>query len=194
MIESLPVPPVAEYYLKFFLGWIELSLAGLAKCLRSNENLLKGAMTDPGSLRLHRWHPSLLHGVGFSAIAAILIGSAVTSSVTAGQVFGAVTGLLFAGLGVRGFRSSTLLIVDGELVVRTLLRRRRWSLDHVKSASIERGYVGMYERAYPVLHLDQGAEYECREINTSPTKSGDLTTLVEAVNRAVLERSPRTAD
>jgi len=149
-------------------------------------------MTESRPIRFHRWHPSLLGGVALSTMASMLVGGAVTSSVTAAQIFGAVTGLPTAALAVRGFRSCTLLIDEDGVTVRTLLRRRRWSLDQVLGATIETGYVGMYERSFLVIHLINGRVYECREINTSAAKSEPLVPIAEAVNRAVRERaSPR---
>jgi hypothetical protein len=118
-----------------------------------------------------------------------LLGSAVSSSVTAAQIFGVATGLPVAVIAVRSFRSSTLLINEDCVTVHTLLRRRRWSLDQILSASVETGYVGMYERRFPVIHLVGGRVYECREINTSPARSEELAPIVEAVNQAVRDRA-----
>lgn len=73
--------------------------------------------------------------------------------------------------------------------MRTLLRRRRWCLEQILSACVETGYVGMYERRFPVIHLVGGRVYECREINTSPAKSEELAPIVDAVNRAVRGRA-----
>jgi hypothetical protein len=129
-----------------------------------------------------------------SVLASGLLGSAVTSSVTAAQIFGVATGLPLAVIAVRGFRSSTLLIDEDCVTVRTLLRRRRWSLDQILGGSIETGYVGMYERRFPVLHLVGGGAYECREINTSAAKSEELAPIVEAVNQAVRERAAPRAE
>jgi hypothetical protein len=77
------------------------------------------------------------------------------------------------------------------VTVRTLWRRRQWSLEQIVSASVETGYVGMYERRFPVIHLADGHVYECREINTSRAKSEKLVPVVEAVNQAVRERASR---
>ena len=151
-------------------------------------------MTGPRFMRFHRWHPSLLMGVGMSVFALGLLGSAVSSSVTAAQIFGVATGLPLAVIAVRGFRSSTLLINEDCVTVRTVLRRRQWSLDQILSASVETGYVGMYERRFPAIHLIDGRVYECREINTSAAKSEELAPIVEAVNQAVRERAAPRAE
>lgn len=146
-------------------------------------------MTETRPVRFHRWHPSLLMGMGMSVSALGLLGSAVSTSVTAAQIFGVAAGLPVAVMAVRGFRSSTLLIDDDCVTVRTLLRRRRWSLEQILRASVEAGYVGMYDRRFPVIHFVDGRFYECREINTSPAKSAALAPIVEVLNRAVRERA-----
>ena len=159
-----------------------------------DQNVGAEQVTNPRFMRFHRWHPSLLMGVGMSVGALGLIGSAISSSVTAAQIFGIATGAPLGVIAVRGFRSSTLLIGEGDVTVRTLLRRRRWSLDQILGASVETGYVGMYERRFPVIHLVGGSGYECREINTSIAKSGELAPIVEAINQAVRERTSSQAE
>jgi len=124
-------------------------------------------------------------GAGISIGALGLVGTAVTSSVAAAQIFGIVTGVPLCLLAVRAFRSSTLLVGEGQVTVRTLFRRHRWSLDDVVGASLETGYVGMHERQFPVIHLAGGRDYECRELNTAPARARELAPVVDAINRAV---------
>lgn len=145
-------------------------------------------------MRFHRWHPSLLVGGFFTVGASIQIVTIWTATSVGLKMFAGVLLLVTLLLGVRGFRSSTLLIADRQVVVRTLLRRRHWLLDEVRGAMLRTGTVGVFTRSFPVIMFDSGRDYECRELITSVARSGDLTPIVEAINLAASSANSRPED
>jgi hypothetical protein len=142
-------------------------------------------MSEARAVRFHRWHPSFMVGVILVMFTLMLVSGALESSSSTARILGLAPAVLSGVIAIRAFRSSTVLIDESHVTVRTLLRRCRWPLERISGASVKTGFVGAYRRSFPVLHFVDGGNHECREMNTSPARAAELAPIVEEINRAV---------
>jgi hypothetical protein len=86
------------------------------------------------------------------------------------RVFYATLGALGLIFSFLAFQSATLVIKGDTIVLRSFVRRTI-PIDRLSNVRVRNGMVGMYEREYLVLTMDDGKEITFRSMN-SPRGAG----------------------
>jgi hypothetical protein len=111
-------------------------------------------------------------------------GLADTPRRTVALAFTGVLELALAVLAVRAWRSAVAIVDDEEVLVRTLLRTRRWSRSEVRRFVADTRAIGMggwRRRVLGILFVD-GTTRWLTEINSRPPKDGRPAWIDEAVS------------
>jgi hypothetical protein len=99
-------------------------------------------------------------------------------------VLAAVIELALAVLAVRAWRSAIAVVDDKEVLVRTLLRTRRWPRSEVRRFVADTRVIGMggwRRRVFGIVFVD-GTTRWLTEINSRPPRDGVPTWIDEAVS------------
>jgi hypothetical protein len=120
----------------------------------------------------------------FAAFALLGAGGFADPAGTASLVFTGVMELLLGVLIVRAWRSATMIVDEKEVVVRSLVRTRRWPRVMVRefvAATRPVGMGGWRRRVLGIVFVD-GTTRWLTEINSRPPSNGAPTWVDEAVS------------
>jgi hypothetical protein len=121
---------------------------------------------------------------GVFALFALILAPGLASDSAAVIAYVATMEILLAVLVVRAWRSATVVVDDQEVLVRSLLRTRRWPRSEVREFIVETRSVGMggwRRRVLGVVFVD-GTTRWLREINARPPQRSTSSWLDEAAS------------
>ena len=111
---------------------------------------------------------------GAFVVFALIAASGFANQSGSGLAFPAVMVIILAVLAFRAWRSATVVVGEQEVVVRSLLRTRRWPLSEVRefvAATRSLGMGGWRRHVLGIVFVD-GATRWLSEINSRPPRQG----------------------
>jgi hypothetical protein len=119
----------------------------------------------------------------FAFFALLVVGGFVNTTRTAFAMT-VVLEIILVALVARGWRSASVIVDDQEVVVRSLLRTRKWPRRAIRGFVADTRAVGMggWQRRVLGIAFTDGSTRWLNEINSRPPKEGASTWIDEAVS------------